>query len=86
MSLMLSDVAASRSRTVPPMASDIATGVAWRTELPQGMGELRPTSPSTLVERAGSDGSVVVWERVTLAHIKSALIRISSGRTSPRYD
>ncbi|THU51143.1 hypothetical protein C4D60_Mb06t27910 [Musa balbisiana] len=40
MSLMLPDVAACRGRTVPLMAYDIATGVAWRTELPQGMGEL----------------------------------------------
>ncbi|THU55825.1 hypothetical protein C4D60_Mb11t10700 [Musa balbisiana] len=38
MSLMLPDVAACRGRTVPLMASDIAIGVAWRTELPQAPG------------------------------------------------
>ncbi|THU49519.1 hypothetical protein C4D60_Mb06t10420 [Musa balbisiana] len=49
MSLTLPDVAACRGRTVPLVASDIATGVAWRTELPQGMGTPRSTCSSASV-------------------------------------
>ena len=46
-------------RIVPLMASDIAIDVAWRIELPQGMGELRSSS-SASVKRAGSDNDEVI--------------------------
>ncbi|THU53003.1 hypothetical protein C4D60_Mb10t09860 [Musa balbisiana] len=60
MSLMLPDVAACRGRTVPLVASDIATGVAWRTELPQGMGTPRSTCSSASVGCVGSNEEAIV--------------------------